>query len=81
MKEPIDIDKELDAVVGLYDEGRGERFWRRYGRRLGRAVAAATLAVASAGLIAFILHKHAADAQTAPAPKKPVTVRVIPAGS
>ena len=79
VKEPFDIDKELDAVVGRYDEHRGERFLRRYGRWLGRAFAASALAVATATLIFFILHKHVTDARNAPPPKKPVPVHILPA--
>ena len=76
--DPFDVQKELDAVIDHYDEGRGERFLRRYGRLLGRAVAFMTLATAAAGLIFFILDKHVTDARNAPPPKKPVSVQIVP---
>ena len=79
VKEPFDIHRELDAVVGRYDDHPGERFLRRYGRWLGRAVAAAALAVAAAALVFFTLDQHVTDARNAPAPKTPVEVRILPA--
>ena len=81
VKPQFDVEKELDAVVGRYEPHRGERFLRRYGRWLARAVAAAALAVAAAGLIFFTLDKHVGEARNAPAPKKPVPVRILPPGS
>ena len=78
MNDSFDVRKELDAVIESYDEGRGERFLRRYGRLLGRAVAFMTLAIAAAGLVFFILHKHVTDARKAPPPKKPVSVQIVP---
>ena len=78
MNEQFDVQRELDAVIDRYDEGRGERFLRRYGRMLGRALAFATLAIAAAGLVFFVLDKHVTDARNAPAPKKPVSVQIVP---
>ena len=74
----FDVEKELDAVVGRYEEGRGERALRRYGRLIGRVVAGAVLAVAAAAAVMYVLHAHVMKAQTAPAPKKPVDVRILP---
>ena len=37
------------------------------------------LALAAVGTIVYILHTHLMQAQTAPAPKKPVTVHIVPA--
>ena len=78
-KPAFDAQKELDALIGHYHPNRGERFLRRYGRWLGRAFAAAALALATAGIIFFILDKHVGDAKKAPPPKRPVPVTIVPA--
>jgi hypothetical protein len=44
-----------------------------------RALAAAALALLVVAAIVFVLHWHLRQAETAPAPKKPVTVRILPA--
>lgn len=79
MEPKFDVNRELDRVVGPYEERPGERFWRRYGRWLGRAIAFAALAVAAAALVLGVLDKHVTDARKAPPPKKPVDVRILPA--
>lgn len=79
MNDQFDVHKELDAVIGQYDESRGERWMRRYGRWLARAAAAAALAMAAAFLVFFTLDKHVTDARNAPAPQKPVKVQIVPA--
>jgi hypothetical protein len=78
MKPQVDFEKELDALIGHYGHAPGERFWRRYGRWLARAAAAAALAAAAAFLVFFTLDKHVTDAKNAPAPKRPVTVEILP---
>ena len=78
-KTAFDVQKELDEVVGRYEEGRGERALRRYGRWFARFVAAAVLASATAAAVMYVLHDHVMQAQKAPAPKKPVSVRIVPA--
>ncbi len=73
-KRDEDIARELDAVVG-------ERFapktpWRT---RLAKWTLAALLAILAAATVFYVLHAHLMKAQTAPAPKKPVTIRIVPA--
>lgn len=73
-KRDEDIARELDAVVG-------ERFapktsWRA---RLAKWGLAALLAILAAATVFYVLHAHIMQAQTAPAPKKPVTIRIVPA--
>ena len=69
-----EIKKQLDTVVGgRFDPPRPMR------ARLLKWVAAALLAVGAAAVVMTILHNHMTQAQTAPAPKKPVTIRIVPA--
>lgn len=69
-----EIKKQLDAVVGeRFDPPRPAR------ATLLQWLVAAILAVAVAAAITAILHTHLMQAQTAPAPKKPVTIRIVPA--
>lgn len=74
----LDIEKELDAVVGRYEPHAGQRFFVRYGRWIGRAVLVACLAVAMALAIAAILDTSMSDAQRDAARKRPVTVDLLP---
>lgn len=69
-----EIKKQLDTVVGeRFDPSRPVR------SRLLKWAAAALLAVGTAAVVMTILHTHMTQAQTAPAPKKPVTIRIVPA--
>ena len=79
---PLDIEKELDAVVGRYEPHAGEKFFTRYGRALGRAVIAAVLAVAAMTLIMHTLDKHAREAHEKAdraAARRPIVVDILPA--
>jgi len=75
----FDAERELDAVVGRYEPHAGERWLVRYGRWIARAVVALCLAMAAATVIALVLDRHMRQAETQPAPKRPVTVNIIPA--
>ncbi len=77
-KPPLDIERELDAVVGRYEPGRGQRFFVRYGRWVARAVLVACAAVAMAFAIAGILDRNMSEAQRDAARKRPVTVDLLP---
>ena len=74
----FDPQRELDAVVGRYEPNAGERWLVRYGRWIARAVIALCLAGVAATVIALILDRHMRAAETAPAPKRPVTVTIVP---
>ena len=80
MKQKLDVEKELDAVVGRYDEHGGERWLRRYGRWIGRFAAFAALAVAAAVMILVMFDERLTATRGAPAPVKPVPVRIVPPG-
>ncbi|HET7731347.1 MAG TPA: hypothetical protein VFK48_15060 [Usitatibacter sp.] len=73
------IERALDDVVGRYEPHAGERLLRRYGSWIARAALAACLAAAAMAVVFLVLHKHLKDAQTAPAPKKPVLIHILPA--
>lgn len=77
-KPPFDIEKELDEVVGKFEDRRGTRL-QRAGRIVGRALLGASLAIAAATVVIYTLDSHVRQAQQAPAPKKPVPVRIVPA--
>lgn len=77
-KLPFDAEKELDEVVGKFDDRRGTRL-QRAGRIVGRVLVGASLAIAAATVVVYTLHSHVRQAQQAPAPKKPVPVRIVPA--
>jgi len=69
------VKKQLDAVVG------GEYCPPRRAREiLFKWVGAAILAVATAALVMGTLHHNMTEAESAPAPKKPVTVTILPPG-
>jgi hypothetical protein len=74
----MDIDeqvkRQLDAVVG--EEYRPPRSARDL---VAKWLGAAVLAVAAAALVMGILHRYMSAAETAPAPKKPVSVTILPA--
>jgi hypothetical protein len=74
----MDVDEEaikrrLDAVVG--DKFRPPRKPREL---IAKWVGAAALAVATAAIVMGTLHRYMTDAQSAPAPKRPVTVTILP---
>ncbi len=69
-----EVKRQLDAVVG--DRFNPPNPWRA---RLLRWAVAAALAVAAAAVITEVLDHYLVKAQTAPPPKKPVTIRIIPA--
>lgn len=74
MKIDEQVRKELDAVVGdRFDPPRKPR------ETLLKWVMAALLAVGAAAVVMTILHRHLTQAQTAPAPKRPVPVNIVPA--
>jgi len=75
----FDAERELDAIVGRYQPHAGERWLVRYGKWIARALIALCLAVIAASVIAVILDRHMRAAETAPAPKRPVTVNILPA--
>lgn len=77
-KLPFDVEKELDEVVGKFEDRRGTRL-QRAGRIVGRALLGASLAIAAATVVVYTLHSHVRQAQQAPAPKKPVQVQIVPA--
>ena len=72
-KRDADVAKALDQVVG--DRYRPPR---RPGPTLLRWLAAAFAALCAVAVIMWILHRHLSDAQTAPAPKRPVPVTIVP---
>lgn len=76
-KLPFDVEKELDEVVGRFEDRRGTRI-QRAGRIVGRALLGASLAIAAATVVVYTLHSHVRQAQQAPAPKKPIEVRIVP---
>jgi negative regulator of sigma E activity len=67
------IRRQLDAVVG--DEYRPPRKPREF---VLKWVGAAVLAVATAAVVMGTLHRYMTNAETAPRPKKPVTVTIVP---
>jgi hypothetical protein len=78
----FDVQKELDEVVGRYEERPGERLAVRLLRILARGLLGAAAAIAVAFAVMYVLHKHVGDAQRAPAkvvPGKPVPIDLIPA--
>ena len=74
MKIDPEVKKQLDAVVG-------DRFEppRRPRETLVKWILTALLAVAAAAAVMTILHTHLMQAQTAPGPKRPVPVQIVPA--
>ncbi|HYC35331.1 MAG TPA: hypothetical protein VEC19_02835 [Usitatibacter sp.] len=76
----FDVEKELDEVIGQFEDRRGSRL-QRWGRILGRVLLGASLAMAAAAAVIYTLHSHVRQAQIAP-PKpgsaKPVPVQIIP---
>lgn len=77
-KLPFDVEKELDQVIGKFEDRRGSRM-QRIGRIVGRALLGASLAIAAATVVIYTLHSHVEQAQKAPGPKKPVQVLIVPA--
>lgn len=77
----LDVQKELDAVVGKYEERPGEKLAVRVVRIVGRGLLGAALAIAVSGAVIYTLHKHVKDAQMAPVPLtpgKPIPVQILP---
>jgi hypothetical protein len=77
-KLPFDVGKELDEVVGRFEDRRGSRI-QRAGRIVGRVLLGASLAIAAATVVIYTLHSHVRQAQQAPAPKKPIPITIVPA--
>ena len=79
--KPFDVKKELDTVVGTYDEHPGEKLVVRAMRIVARGLLGAAAAIAVAFAVMWVLHKHVGDAQRAPAPVtpgKPIPIQIIP---
>lgn len=74
MRVEDQVKRELDAVVG-------DKFAppRRLRATLLKWVLFAILGVGAAAVVMTILHTHLTQAQTAPGPKKPVPIRIVPA--
>lgn len=74
MRVDDQVKRELDAVVG-------DRFAppRKLRATLLKWALFAILGVAAAAVVMTILHTHLTQAQTAPGPKKPVNIRIVPA--
>lgn len=74
MRVDDQVKRQLDAVVG-------ETFSppRRLRTTLLKWGLFALLAVGAATVVMAILHTHLMQAQTAPGPKKPVPIRIVPA--
>jgi hypothetical protein len=73
------IKKELDAVIGdRFVEKAPGSARQRLGRTLARWAIGALLAITAASVIALVLHTHLTQAPGAPAPGKPVEVRILP---
>lgn len=75
----FDARRELDEVVGPYEPERHGPLLTRIGRWVARALIVACFALAIVGAIVYGLHSQLRDAETAPAPKRPVTVQILPA--
>lgn len=74
MRFDDEVQKQLQAVVGdSFDPPR------RWGPTLAKWLVAALLAVGASAAIVGILHQQVMQAQTAPAPAKPVQVQILPA--
>jgi hypothetical protein len=74
MRVDDDVKRQLDSVIG--DEYQPRRHW---GATLAKWLGAAILALGAAAAVMGILHKQLMQAQTAPAPPKPVTIQIVPA--
>lgn len=77
-KRAPQIERALDELVPEFSPRAAEPALRRYARLAGKILAGALLAVAMMAAIFYVLHKHVRDAQTAPAPKKPVVIQIFP---
>ena len=67
------IKRQLDAVVG--DEYRPPRKARDL---VLKWLGAAILAIATAAIVMGTLHRYMTNAESAPRPKKPVSVTIVP---
>ena len=76
----FDAARELDEVVGPYRPEASERWPLRYGKWIARALLVLCVAVMIAATIAFTLDRHMRSAETAPAPKRPVMIDILPKG-
>lgn len=74
MNTDDEVRKHLDAIVG--EDYEPPRNWRA---TAAKWLGAALLAIAACAAIVAILHTHLMQAQTAPGPKKPVSVTIVPA--
>lgn len=77
---PFDVEKELDEVIGRFEDRRGTRL-ARAGRIVARVLLAASLALAAALVVMTVLDVHIVRAKTEAAkaaPKKPVPVQIVP---
>lgn len=77
----FDVDKELDQVVGKFEDRSGTRL-QRAGRIAARVLLAACLAIAAALIVMSVLNVHMMEARNKPVkpvPKKPVPVQIVPA--
>lgn len=73
------IKKELDEVIGnRFVEKTPGSPRQRFGRTLAKWAIGAVLAIAAASVIALILHTHLTQSPGAPAPAKPVEIRILP---
>jgi hypothetical protein len=76
---PLDVKRELDELVPEYRPREATPRAQRYLGLLVKFAAGAVLAALAVAAIVYILHKHLTQAQTAPAPKRPVPVHIVPA--
>ena len=77
-KLSFDAGKELDQVVGKFEDRSGTRM-QRFGRIAARVLLGAALAIAMAWLVMTVLNVHVIEAHNKPAPKRPVPVHIVPA--
>ena len=73
-RDEDEVRRQLDAVVGDHFAPP-----RRARESLGKWLGAALLAIAAAALVMWTLHNYMTKAETAPAPKRPVPVQILPA--
>ena len=75
----FDVHKELDQVVGTFEDRSGTRL-QRAGRIAARVLLGASLAIAMALVVMTVLDVHLIEAHKKPAPaRKSVPVHIVPA--
>ena len=83
MRDPEELQRQLDEVVGTrYDERGRPGLGRWLARSLPKWLAGLVLAIAAAVAVFLVLDRHiiaAHQRQPEAAPGKPVTVRILPA--